>query len=100
MGKKRQSPIYELPCKVVYSTKTMAKPRFRVGDKVKVIGTLPITFAPGVKDELGTELGRCSVQRYGVYVKRLPVLLFLLFWATTIGAQTRSEEHTSELQSP
>src|SRR5207253_1077509 len=66
----------------------MAKPRFRVGDKVKVIGTLPITFAPGVKDELGTELGRCSVQRYGVYVKRLPVLLFLLFWATTIGAQT------------
>src|SRR5438034_4759099 len=66
----------------------MAKPRFRVGDKVKVIGTLPITFAPGVKDELGTELGRCSVQRYGVYVKRLPVLLFLLFSATTIGAQT------------
>ena len=55
---------------------------------MKVIGTLPITFAPGVKDELGTELGRCSVQRYGVYVKRLPVLLFLLFSATTIGAQT------------
>jgi hypothetical protein len=26
-----------------------------VGDKVKVVGMSPITFAPGVKDELGTE---------------------------------------------
>ena len=53
----------ELPDKLVYSTNTMAKARFRVGDKAKVIGTLPITFAPGVKDELGTQLGRRSVQR-------------------------------------
>jgi hypothetical protein len=29
--------------------------KFRVGDKVKVVGMSPVTFAPGVKDELGTE---------------------------------------------
>jgi hypothetical protein len=28
--------------------------KFRVGDKVKVVGMPPLTFAPGVKDELGT----------------------------------------------
>jgi hypothetical protein len=31
----------------------MAKTKFRVGDKVKVVGISPVTFAPGVKDELG-----------------------------------------------
>jgi len=59
----------------------MAKTKFRVGDKVKVIGMSPVTFAPGVKDELGTEklfksmLGRVyTVQgfdRYG-YVELHP----------------------------
>jgi hypothetical protein len=29
--------------------------RFRIGDKVKVVGMSPVTFAPDVKDELGTE---------------------------------------------
>lgn len=29
--------------------------KFRIGDKVKVVGMPPLTFAPGVKDELGTE---------------------------------------------
>ncbi len=29
--------------------------KFRIGDKVKVVGMSPVTFAPGVKDELGTE---------------------------------------------
>ena len=29
--------------------------KFRVGDKVRVVGMSPVTFAPGVKDELGTE---------------------------------------------
>jgi hypothetical protein len=33
----------------------MPKSTFRVGDKVKVVGMSPVTFAPGVKDELGTE---------------------------------------------
>ena len=33
----------------------MTKGKFRVGDKVKVIGMPPITFPPGVKDELGTK---------------------------------------------
>jgi len=33
----------------------MAKRKFRVGDKVKVVGMSPVTFAPGAKDELGTE---------------------------------------------
>jgi hypothetical protein len=33
----------------------MGKRKFAVGDKVKVIGMAPITFAPGVKDEIGTE---------------------------------------------
>jgi hypothetical protein len=33
----------------------MATRRFRVGDKVKVVGIPPISFAPGVKDELGSE---------------------------------------------
>jgi hypothetical protein len=28
---------------------------FRIGDKVKVVGMSPVTFAPRVKDELGTE---------------------------------------------
>lgn len=32
-----------------------AKGRFQVGDKVKVVGMSPVTFPPGVKDELGTE---------------------------------------------
>ena len=29
--------------------------KFRIGDKVKVVGMSPVTFPPGVKDELGTE---------------------------------------------
>lgn len=29
--------------------------KFRVGDKVKVVGMSPVTFPPGMKDELGTE---------------------------------------------
>jgi hypothetical protein len=33
----------------------MGKRKFQVGDKVKVIGMRKITYAPGVKDELGTE---------------------------------------------
>jgi hypothetical protein len=33
----------------------MAKGKFHVGDKVKVVGMSNIIFAPGVKDELGTE---------------------------------------------
>jgi hypothetical protein len=33
----------------------MAPRRFRVGDKVKVVGMPPMSFAPGLKDELGTE---------------------------------------------
>jgi hypothetical protein len=33
----------------------MVKRKFRVGDKVKVVGMSPVTFPPGVKDELGTE---------------------------------------------
>jgi hypothetical protein len=33
----------------------MTRPKFRIGDKVIVVGMSPLTFAPGVKDELGTE---------------------------------------------
>ena len=33
----------------------MMSRKFRVGDKVKVVGMSPVTFAPGVEDELGTE---------------------------------------------
>jgi hypothetical protein len=33
----------------------MPKHKFRIGDKVRVIGMSPVTFPPGVKDELGTE---------------------------------------------
>lgn len=33
----------------------MRKTNFRVGDKVRVVGIPKITFAPGVKDEMGTE---------------------------------------------
>jgi hypothetical protein len=33
----------------------MGKRKFAVGDKVKVVGMAPVTYAPGVKDELGTE---------------------------------------------
>jgi hypothetical protein len=33
----------------------MAARRFQVGDKVKVVGMSHVTYAPGVKDELGTE---------------------------------------------
>lgn len=33
----------------------MAKHKFQVGDKVRVIGMSPVTYPPGVKDELGTE---------------------------------------------
>jgi hypothetical protein len=29
--------------------------KFHVGDKVKVVGMSPVTFPPGVKDEMGTE---------------------------------------------
>ena len=38
-----------------YSIFLMAKPKFRIGDKVKVVGMSPVTFPPGVKDELETE---------------------------------------------
>jgi len=33
----------------------MVKAKFRVGDKVKVVGMSPVKYAPGVKDELCTE---------------------------------------------
>jgi hypothetical protein len=33
----------------------MSKRKFHVGDKVTVIGMRTVTYAPGVKDELGTE---------------------------------------------
>jgi len=33
-----------------YSIFLMAKPKFRIGDKVKVVGMSPVTFPPGVKD--------------------------------------------------
>jgi hypothetical protein len=33
----------------------MPKHKFQIGDKVRVIGMSPVTFPPGVKDELGTE---------------------------------------------
>ena len=33
----------------------MQKRKFRVGDKVTVVGMSKVTFPPGVKDELGTE---------------------------------------------
>jgi hypothetical protein len=29
--------------------------KFRVGDKVRVVGMSPVRFAPGMKDEIGTE---------------------------------------------
>jgi hypothetical protein len=52
----------------------MAKPKYQVGDKVKVIGMSPVTFPPGVEDELGTEklfksmLGRVyTVQGFDEY---------------------------------
>jgi len=31
------------------------KIKFKIGDNVKVVGMSPVKFAPGVKDELGTE---------------------------------------------
>ena len=52
----------------------MRERKFAVGDKVKVIGMAPVTYAPGVKDELGTEklfksmLGRVyTVQGFDKY---------------------------------
>jgi hypothetical protein len=36
-------------------TFTMGKRKFQAGDRVTVIGLPTINFAPGVKDELGTE---------------------------------------------
>jgi hypothetical protein len=33
----------------------MGKRKFRLGEKVRVIGLPKITFSPGVKDELGTQ---------------------------------------------
>jgi hypothetical protein len=33
----------------------MGKRKFRLGEKVRVIGIPKITFPPGVKEELGTE---------------------------------------------
>src|SRR5260370_28843418 len=33
----------------------MAKKKFRVGDKVKVVGMSPVVFPAGVQDDLGTE---------------------------------------------
>ncbi len=48
--------------------------KFRIGDKVKVVGMSPVTFAPNVKDELGTEkpfksmLGKVyTVRRFDKY---------------------------------
>jgi hypothetical protein len=39
-------------CRTLWS---ISKPKFKIGDKVKVIGLPVTTYAPGVKDELGTE---------------------------------------------
>lgn len=33
----------------------MTKAKFRVGDKVKVIGMAPIKFPPGMRDKMGTK---------------------------------------------
>lgn len=33
----------------------MGKRKFQLGDKVRVVGIPKLTYAPGVKDELGTE---------------------------------------------
>ena len=33
----------------------MKNRRFRIGDKVRVIGMSKVTYPPGIKDELGTE---------------------------------------------
>jgi hypothetical protein len=55
--------------------------KFRIGDKVKVVGMSPVTYPPGMKDGLGTEklyksmLGRVYTvrvfDRYG-YVELQP----------------------------
>jgi hypothetical protein len=33
----------------------MKNRRFRIGDKVRVIGMSKVTYPPGIKDDLGTE---------------------------------------------
>jgi hypothetical protein len=33
----------------------MAKPKFKLGDKIRVIGYRPGKYAPGVEDDMGTE---------------------------------------------
>ena len=53
----------------------MAKPKLKIGDKVRVIGYRPVIYPPGFVDELGTEelfqtmVGRCykvrGFDRYG-----------------------------------
>ena len=40
---------------VARESKSGRRRRFAVGDKVKVIGMRPVTYPPGMKDELGTE---------------------------------------------
>ena len=52
----------------------MRNRKFRIGDKVRVVGIPKITFAPGVKDEMGTEklfksmLGKAyTVRGFGKY---------------------------------
>jgi len=37
------------------SRRTRGKRKFKLGEKVTVVGLPPISFAPGVKDELGTK---------------------------------------------
>jgi len=43
----------------------MAKRKFKIGDKIRVIGYRPIVYPPGVVDDMGTEklfksmVGRC-----------------------------------------
>jgi hypothetical protein len=76
----------------------MPESKFRIGDKVKMMSMPPVTFAPGVKDELGTKklfksmLGKVYTVRgfdkYGnvkLEPKRLNTVWvepqFLKFWA-------------------
>jgi hypothetical protein len=55
-------------------SKPARRRKFAVGDKVRVIGTRPVIYPPGTKDELGTEklfksmLGRiCTIRGFDEY---------------------------------
>ena len=59
---------------VARESKPGRRPKFAIGDKVKVIGLPRITFPPSVKDDLGTEklfrsmLGRVyTIRGFGKY---------------------------------